>query len=54
MIAQDWEHEIGRFPPAPVAGGPRVIREANELRGRRLLVLDDDPTGRSRSTEWKS
>ena len=45
MIPADWKQEIGRFPPAPVVGGPRLIRKANEARGRRLLVLDDDPTG---------
>jgi uncharacterized protein YgbK (DUF1537 family) len=45
VIGADWREEVGRFEPARVAEARRLVREANEASGRRLLVLDDDPTG---------
>jgi hypothetical protein len=45
VIDVDWAEEVRRFAPTKVAGARRLVREANVASGRRMLVLDDDPTG---------
>lgn len=45
MIDVDWMDEADRFAPLKVAEARRLVREANSKSGRRILVLDDDPTG---------
>ena len=45
MIGVDWIDETARFTPLQIPRARRLVREANERSGKRILVLDDDPTG---------
>lgn len=45
MSEAAWRAEVARHAPRRIADARRRARDANVASGRRLLVLDDDPTG---------
>ncbi|HZZ49965.1 MAG TPA: four-carbon acid sugar kinase family protein, partial [Pseudonocardia sp.] len=46
MTAQNYEQLLAAAPPAPDTTGVRArVAARNDVTGRRIVVLDDDPTG---------